>query len=53
MKFLEIRTEGDNVNFLIQSVPKYNPTKNMALFALNVDRLSWICQTMSGTVKSL
>ena len=27
--------------------------KIMALFALNVDRLSWICQTMSGTVKSL
>ena len=25
----------------------------LALFALNVDRLSWICQTMSGTVKSL
>ena len=27
--------------------------KKKALFALNVDRLSWICQTMSGTVKSL
>ena len=25
----------------------------MALFALNVDRLSWICHFVSGTAKSL
>ena len=28
-------------------------SKTLALFALNVDRLSWIYQTMSGTVRQL
>ena len=28
-------------------------TLSMALFALNVERLSWICHTVSGTAKSL
>ena len=28
-------------------------SKMLALFALNVDRLSWICHSVSGTAKSL
>jgi REP element-mobilizing transposase RayT len=27
IKFIEIGTEGDHVHFLVQSVPKYSPTK--------------------------
>ena len=40
-------------NFRFDSVCFDEESKSLALFALNVDRLSWICQTMSGTVKSL
>ena len=37
----------------VQKLSSCTAPKFKALFALNVDRLSWICQTMSGTVKSL
>ena len=48
----EVKDLWEKINQKINK-SDFERTKFMALFALNVDRLSWICQTMSGTVKSL